>query len=353
MDLEGILKICEMLKLGTTEVRDHPELGPQISISCPLAPFKHKDKYDANHGCSVKIVEDGPSLVRCFSGNCAYKGTWADMLEIAFQAHQDPKFAETLREIKETEKETPEAKIKRNNKAIAKLFAEPVLKGCEDDKDVLPEDLWTPYKNPIPQYALDRGITAETYEAWGLGYCPIMQRLIFPVRRRDGKLVGFQGRDTTGKASLPHFNIKNFNRTKYLLGEHLLIPGQPIVIVEGAVGTVKTWQALHHVASVVGSLGEGFGPIQADKLAELNPPCVYIFMDGDGPGRTMASKAHYIMHGRFPLRLMECPTDIDETGKKKYDPGNLLAERIVEIYDSARPVLDRVRWTLPLPVLPR
>jgi hypothetical protein len=67
----------------------------------------------------------------------------------------------------------------------------------------------------------------------------------------------------------------------------------------------------------------------------------------------MASKAHYIMHGRFPLRVMECPTDIDEAGKKKHDPGNLPADHIVSIYENAKPILDKIRWTTSLPVRPR
>src|ERR1019366_1293810 len=132
---------------------------------------------------------------------------------------------------------------------------------------------------------------------------------------------------------------------------HLLEDGKPIVAVEGAVGAVKAYQALFPAACVVAPLGEGFSKWHADTITSANPPCLYIFTDGDAAGRAIASKIEYQMHGRIPMRLMESPTEIDEKGKKVWDSGNMPAEQIRRLFHNWRPILDRIRWSRELPKL--
>lgn len=348
MDLDGILNICDILGLGYSHPREGTEeRGPQISISCPLAPYRHKDRYDSNNGCSVKIVTDGPSLVRCFSGSCGFKGTWLRLLQTALDPKLTPELTQLLEETAKIEELTLQARVARNNKIIERMTQEKTVE--EDDKDVFPEAMWEPHANKVPPYALKRGLTLDTCRRWGLGYDERLKRLLFPIRRRDLKLVGMQGRDITGTADRPHHNYEGFNRQKYLLGAHLLEPGKPVIVCEGGTGTVKTDQAMWPTANAVGTLGEGFSKWHADTIAEMNPPCVYICCDGDAPGHAIASKIEYMLHGRIPMRIMECPTDVDDNGKKKWDTGNLPPEHIQYMYKNARPILDRIRWTIPIP----
>lgn len=351
MNLDGITKICDALGLGYSHPRDGTEeRGPHINISCPLAGppcRRHKDPYDSNNSCSVKIVEDGPSLVKCFSGKCGYKGTWLYMLHMATQGNSRPEIKLLLEEAEVIEALTIAAVVERNRKEIQKLAKHDIF--IEIDQDVLPETRWDQYRDKVPRYAFERGIRLETCRTWGLGYDNYGKRLVFPVRRRDNRLVGMQGRDITGKAERPHHNYEGFKKERYLLGAQLLEDGKPVVVVEGAVGVVKTWQALYPQACAVAPLGEGFSKFHADTIAEVNPPCVYIFCDGDAPGRSIASKIEYQLHGRVPMKVMECPTDVDETGKKLFDPGNLPEAHVQYLFRSAKPVLDRIRWTLSLP----
>ena len=357
MDLDGITKVCDALGLGYSHPRDGTEeRGPQISVSCPLAGKilngrkYHQDAYDSNHSCSVSIVEDGPSLVRCFSGYCGFKGLWSRLLLKAHEADKAPEIVSLLEDVAKIEEVTIEGKVARNRKTIEKLSKQEAEKDL--DKDILTESTWDPFRDRIPGYAIERGITVETAKKWGLGYDKPGKRLVFPVRRRDGKLVGMQGRDITGEAERRHHNYEGFKKEKYLLGAHLLEDGKPIVIVEGAVGAVKAYQALYPEACVVAPLGEGFSKSHADTIASVNPPCIYIFTDGDAAGRAIASKIEYQLHGRIPMRLMECPTEIDEKGKKVWDAGNLPEDHIKRIFHNWKPILDRIRWTHPLPQLP-
>lgn len=351
MDVHGITHICDILRLGYSHPRDGTEeRGPHINISCPLAGppnRRHKDPYDSNNSCSVKIVDDGPSLVKCFSGACGFKGTWLYMLQLALRDNKDPAMQAMLEDAAKTEALTLEAIVERNRKEIERLTQRDLYH--ELDKDVLPEARWDDYRNKVPRYAFERGIRLETCRRWGLGYDVYGKRLVFPVRRRDGKLVGMQGRDVTGQAGRPHHNYEGFKKDHYILGAHLLEDGKPIVVVEGAVGVVKTDQALYPLACCVAPLGEGFSKFHSDTIADANPSCVYIFTDGDAPGRAIASKIEYQLHGRVPMKLMECPTDVDEMGKKLFDPGNLPEAHIQYLFRNAKPVLDMIRWTLPLP----
>jgi len=348
MNYDGIAKICEILGLNCGEIRDgNDEIGPQTSISCPLRSINHQDPEDPNSSCSVKIVEDGPSLIRCFSGNCSFKGTLLRALQLALAGDQRPEIAKLLEDTAKIENLTLEAKVERNRKAIEKEVKKQTL-GFVEDQDVLSEDIWKPFTGLMPGYSLKRGITKETFVKWGLGYDSRGKRLVFPVRRRDGKLIGMQGRDVTGEAELRHFNYEGIKKDKYVLGAHLLEEGKPIVIVEGTVGAVKTYQALYPEATTVAPMGEGFSKHHADTLCSANPPFICIFMDGDAAGRSMASRIEYGLHGRVPLKVMECPTEIDVFGKKVWDPGNLPAEEIRRIFKDAKLILDRIRWSFPL-----
>lgn len=354
MDLDGIMHVCDVLGLGYSAPRDGTEeRGPQISVSCPLAGKVidgrrfHQDSYDSNHSCSVKIVDDNPSLVRCFSGFCGFQGTWLRLLQKALEGDSRPEIQKLLEDIAKIENITLEARVERNKKALEKLANQKLE--LELDRDILPETRWDPYRDKVPSYALSRGILLETCKKWGLGYDKLGKRLVFPVRRRDGKLVGMQGRDVTGQADRKHHNYEGLKKEKYLLGAHLLEEGKPIVVVEGAVGAVKVYQALYPEACVVAPLGEGFSKWHADTITDCNPPCVYIFTDGDAAGRAIASKIEYQLHGRVPIKVMECPVEVDEKGKKVWDAGNLPSDHITRLYKNAKPVLDRIRWSRPLP----
>jgi len=305
-------------------------VGSVVVKNCPLAPLRHKDPYDHNMGCSVKIDPDGPSVVRCFSGSCGFKGSWAKMLELALDGTEHK---ELLESVQKTEAVTLESLLDKSKK---KSLKKKIIKS----KDIIPESRWDDFKHPLPSYASERGIKPETAERWSLGHDVKLKRLVFPIRDKDKNLVGMQGRDITNQAERRHHNYDNFNRQLYLLGEHLLEPNKPIVIVEGATGVVKTDQALYPMACSVAVLGEGFSKEHADTICSFNPPYVYIFMDGDGPGRTMTKKIHRMLQGRVSIKLIECPIDLLEDGSKK-DPGNLPAEDIVRLFNSAKYVLGK------------
>ena len=351
MDENGIIAVCEAL--GLSYGRPYPGTGtwgPHISIACPLAIVKHSDPFDANMGCSVMIVPDGPSGARCFSPSCGFRGSFTRLIRTAATMRPpSDSLSEVVLHVCVLEKLTPMA---RHARATKKLSAIQIQKG--PDRDVLPESAFADFANKVPRYAIKRGLTIESCKRWGLGYDKDLGYLVFPVRRPDGKLVGLVGRSVRENPKRRHHNYAGLDKSRHLFGAQLIEVGKPIVIVEGCIDAIKVDQALAGDACVMACLGEGFSQQHERLIAGARPSGVYVFTDGDVNGRLMGGKIAHCLHGRIKsVKLMECPWGPqDETGKHaKVDPDTLPAEYIRHLFKNAKPVLGQLpKWTDPVPI---
>jgi hypothetical protein len=315
--------------------------GPHVSISCPLAGKNHGDPDDWNCSCSVSVSDDEPSLAKCFSFNCAFTGSFFRMLEDAARYRgSPPNLMKVLEALAPTEKFTLEAIAQRSKKhgaARAEIDRRPTIKN--EDRDVMAEGRFGRYASSIPQYALQRGLLKETCKAWGLGNDKERKCLVFPVRRYDGKLIGMTGRYVHYPNSpTKYHNYAGLNKSRYLYGEHMLKHKSPIIVCEGQIDAILTWQ--HLGIPTVASLGEGFGAAHAKTIAAYEPPVVYLFFDNDAAGRMAAEKVEYQLRGRVAMKLMIPPVDMD--------PGELSKEQAQQAFNSAIPITPGFEWTLDL-----
>jgi hypothetical protein len=361
VDADGIAKICEALFLDYgLAYSGSRSRGPHMSISCPLALKTHGDAHDGNLSCSVQIVDDGHSLVRCWSGNCRFKGTLLRLVKKAVEYRGNtPELLEVLKEVQAIEGITLSSKHSRSTKAIQKIINR--KKTFAQDRDVIPERFFDPFAGSVPQYAVDRGITLATAKAWGLGYDKEKGYLVFPVRRRDQALVGLVGRACSSKAKRKHQNYMGLDKSKHLYGAHMLETGKSIIIVEACVDAIMTWQALTGRAGVVASLGEGFSETHIKLISAMRPPAVYIFTDGDSAGRLMANKIFYGLRETAPVKIMECPwgpvtgykevtrgrTVINKAIRPGVDPAILPPDYINRLFDNAPLIRGKIKWTNP------
>ena len=362
--------ICSTLGLGCGKAYPGSSTwGPHISISCPLAPKTHNDPYDGNMSCSVQINDDGPSGARCFGAKCGFKGKLLRLVKLAVDLRQkSPELAELYKYVESIEYQDNSALNAQVAKEIAHdgTGSHPLFKTMEqiiaerkriiEDRDVLPESAFEHMAGSVPGYAMERGITLASAKRWNLGYDKDLKYLVFPMRRRDNKLVGLIGRSVVKDAKRRHHNYMGLDKAKHLFGAQLLEPNKSVVIVEGAIDAIWTEQALWPQACVVAALGEGFSRNHVKTLAQVRPQAVYIFTDGDAPGRAMGSKIHYALFGQFPLYLMECPwgpiIDYTADGKpvrEKVDPANLPADFIKNLFEKAPVIGNEIRWTDPPP----
>lgn len=353
MDEAGIVNICEVLGLGYGRAYPGSSVwGPHISISCPLAAKTHGDPYDSNLSCSIQINPDGSSGARCFSGNCNYKGSLQRLVKTAVELKKPSK---ELKELVERVEALERVSLSsRYDKALEEIRAlSEARRKAIEDRDVLEESSFDEFRGKVPKYAINRGLTVETCKRWGLGYDEKLKYLVFPVRRRDGALVGMVGRSVEKDPKRRHHNYVGLDKARHLFGAQLLEVGKPVVIVEGCIDAAKVDQALRGSASTVASLGEGFSQHHAKTICSIRPSSVYIFTDGDAAGRAMASKIEYGLHGLIPMKIMECPwgEEREDGSRKKVDPGDLSSEAVRRIFNRAKPILGKVRWTNPPPVI--
>ncbi len=368
MDADGIFHVCEQLGRRTGRPYAGKKWGPQVSIACPLAPWKHSDADDWNRSCSVSIDPDGPSFARCHSFNCDYRGSFLGLVQQAVGRRPD---AEQLRPLLDwllaNEKDDIEIRAKKaaikidaNWSALASHVSAAARAAPVADQDVIDEDVLAGFKGSVPRYAIERGLSIECCRTWELGYDKQLERLTFPVRDFAGRLVGVTGRiipsvaaraEMRGDEVTKYHNYSGLAKTRHLYGAWLWKKERPLVLVEGPLDAGRTWMALHSRDVNVGAtLGQGFSSDHRRIVAASWPSRIYIFGDADAAGRRMAEKVHDMLKGVAPTYLMRCPLQLvidEETGEEEWvstDPGAMLDPEIVTAFDEAEPILDQIVW---------
>jgi len=338
MNEDTLYDVCDSFGLRSSQsYTGSSKWGPHISISCPLAQKNHGDPYDWNLSCSVSISDDEPSLARCFSFNCGFKGSFYRMLEECTQAKGNPKDLEAvLALIAPTEKFTlgsSFARSQRAHEAMVESMRRPQIRSA--DADLMAEGRFERYSGGVPRYAIQRGLLKETCKEWGLGNDKERRCLVFPVRRHDGKLVGMTGRYVRWPDSpTKYHNYAGLNKSRYIYGEHMLKMNEPIIVCEGQIDAIMTWQ--HLQVPSVACLGEGFSREHARTLCAHHPPLIYLFLDNDQAGRMGAEKIEYQLHGRVPMKVMLPPPGMD--------PGELTQAQAERAFAEAVTVFGKIDW---------
>lgn len=362
MDVLGIIEVCDALGLKYGRPRETAFRGPQISISCPLAPWRHSDAADHNSGCSISINDEGPSLAKCFSGSCGFKGSFYELVLRAVNKRTPPppELLELISRVAEAERIDLEGTFHRASNVVdgmgivnlgeRRVEQERIVTGVtmrilafgqSAERDILEEVVLDQFERSVPQYVLDRGIKWETARRWELRYDRRLWRVVFPVRRMDGRLVGMTGRivpshdkpDDHGHEPTKYHNYSGLNKVRYLYGAHFFKRHQPIVICEGPFDVMKTDQALAGRAAVCASLGEGFSNEHRRTISAVEPSKVLIFTDDDLAGRVSAEKIVAQLDATAPAFLM--------TAHGGKDPGAMTDEAIVDAFERATPLLAR------------
>lgn len=233
------------------------------------------------------------------------------------------------------------------------------------------------YEKDVASYLESRGVSAETANIFQLGFAPgrldslsrlenafsrqalinagllksnadgqpypfFRNRLIFPVLNRNGKAIGFVGRDTTGSAKAKYLNWagETFDRKTALFGLHT-VPYDcgHLYVSEGPLDALIIAQQLGEPS--VAMLGSEATEAQISNVLKLAPKLTFL-IDGDKAGRSMAIE----ICRRIP-RVVKKPADIRFVFcPEGSDPGSyLLADSIenLERYSLEDVLLRTVR----------
>ena len=152
---------------------------------------------------------------------------------------------------------------------------------------------WRSLPDTLPADRLLAAGLAISNEAGGF-YDRFRDRIMFPIRDRRGRVIGFGGRvmgDETPKyLNSPETPTFKKHREVYGLYELLATRKKPerIVVVEGYMDVIALAQ--HGVTNAVATLGTATSSDHADLLFRYAPELVFCF-DGDNAGRNAAWKA--------------------------------------------------------------
>lgn len=181
----------------------------------------------------------------------------------------------------------------------------------------------------VLEYAHQRGISKESIERFGLGYCGagfesvkfadelnarneaielgvlgrdgervyarFFERLMFPICSPNSSVVGFGGRIMHGENQAKYINspqTKVFNKSKLLYAYHLakesIFRQKQIIITEGYIDVIMLHQA--GISNAVATLGTA---LTSEHLPLLNrgEPKIIVSYDGDSAGINAAFKA--------------------------------------------------------------
>lgn len=149
------------------------------------------------------------------------------------------------------------------------------------------------------QNAAELGVLGVDSESGGRRfYARLVERLIFPIRNANGKIVGFGGR-TMGNHPAKYINspqTKLFNKSRILYGYNLakqsIFSKNEIIICEGYLDTLMLHQA--GFTNAVATLGTALTE-QHMPLISRAEPRVLLAYDGDNAGRAAAFKASLML----------------------------------------------------------
>lgn len=158
-------------------------------------------------------------------------------------------------------------------------------------------------------YLETRGFTKGTCAHFGAGYASrgsMKGRIAIPIHNREGELVGYAGRladndaidEEHPKYLFPSKRERDgvtheFRKSELVYNLHRVTaegPVEELIVVEGAFDVMWLWQqGLPHAVALMGS---SCSDCQADQIIHgvSSQGLVWIFTDGDDPGRRAASE---------------------------------------------------------------
>lgn len=160
-----------------------------------------------------------------------------------------------------------------------------------------------PQWDTLRQHLLHRGYTDAQIVQAGLtiarierndAYDRFRDRIMFPIRDAQGRVVGFGGRARTEDVQPKYMNSPEtplFHKQHVLYGFHMakaaIQKAGTVVLFEGYVDVIKAWSA--GIDNGVATLGTAFGDAHVSLLRRMCNNVVVCY-DGDAPGQAAACK---------------------------------------------------------------
>ena len=181
---------------------------------------------------------------------------------------------------------------------------------------------------------------ADISEKNGRAYCRFTDRIIFPIRSRNGKIVGFGGRTITNHPAkyINSPQTKQFNKSRLLYGyffaKDSIFKQKQIIITEGYMDTIMLHQA--GFTNVVATLGTALTHEHLPLITKMEPQVILAY-DGDDAGIAAALKASIILSRHsFKGGVVLFPKGMDPADMVK----NAQIEKLNRLFGEAQPFIE-------------
>lgn len=212
---------------------------------------------------------------------------------------------------------------------LRKRLNDVVKRKGEKKAEPLPESYLRRFGIERHDYWATRGFTDETIDAWDLGYDFMEDQLTIPYRDVEGRLLGVIRRRVTNE--FPRYLYpKGFDRIGSLFGQWRN-DQRHVVLVEGPLDAIKTWQGGWPAMAIYGS---SINPRQVDVLRRIGIREITMFFDYDEAGLKAFKYVPDVLDGFLISKVMwphdkycpmkECPCDRIH----RPDPGSISEEEM-------------------------
>lgn len=206
----------------------------------------------------------------------------------------------------------------------------------------LPESSLGMYRaTALPGWVLERVPNEEVRRTFEIGYSAVDRRVTFPVRDREGRLIGVVGRREPGTEGpkykpilpTPDEDGRSFDRRGILYGEYQTIQnrglqGLFLVVVEGYFAAINLYALGWPTVAIMGTQAT---PQQMNQLTDWSG-LIWV-LDGDGPGRLGAQRNAKISNQFLATRVAEGYDD---------DPDTWSYEKALSIISAAKPAMGKL-----------
>lgn len=335
MNETGLRKIA-----GGLGVRILGKNGHWLQAACPFAPYRHERGTDRNPSFGFLVNEQGESYYKCFS--CKSKGRISSLVR-ALEELRDEQYEGLALEADRMDYDytlpTYEELQAQQEEIVLEALNEAVY------GDIYPSVFDCP---ECHNYLRERNVGKAAAQKMNLRFDPEEQRIIFPVRGREGELYGFTGRTILTPDAWPYKRYPKVRDYAGLPKEFLLLgaehvrEGLPVLVVEGLFGYANLIEiGATEIVNPVAMLGSELTMYKADLLIDWGMPtyllpdndeagdtCLFGPRAGDASGRRLGGGAIDKLKGELPLFIPEWP-------EGKADPDELTLQDVQNMLDES------------------
>lgn len=283
--------------------------------SCPFAKWKHSDGVDHHPSFGIKV--DLKSHYYCFS--CGSHGDIHDLIIDLRQLGVTGDGLKQALQLVALEDEIAVSSIC----GYEELASKPVISKVVP----FPEDWLASFKpaHLYPEalaYLATRGVSPKMSHWLGLRFDTCKQRVCFPIRDWDNRIVGLHGR-LIHSDGYPYHAYKwqgVWNKLAWF-GEAWADPSHPLLIVESVFDLTSCLQVY---PNVMAALSAGLNSHKINRLSEFDQ-IVSFFDYGTGGDLARRKLGNCINRGRL-IQLVPPP--------QEGDPGNMSVDQVADVLNQ-------------------